>query len=190
MVGYIKDTKISLINSLNRYRLEYPSESAEVFKCIEFIKQHEDCLFRSCELGHITASCWIENREGNRFLLTKQKKIGIWLPLGGHIEVGESLVEESIREAREESGLTEFQLMSEEIFDFGCHVYPAYKDVPEHYHFDACFYLKALEDDDQIKISDESDDLRWFQKIPENTDKESLLKLVNKWKMAKQRKSA
>lgn len=184
----VDKSRKKLIEAFRRYLVKYPSETKEVSNCMRFVEEYDDCFFRSCKLGHITTSTWIESKDGNSFLLTKHRKLKIWLQVGGHIEVGENLIEEGLREAREESGIQNFQVMSEEIFDFDRHVFPEYKGNPEHYHFDVRFYLKSLEDNDNIKISDESDDLKWFQAIPENSG--SFQRMFDKWKAARQRLSA
>jgi 8-oxo-dGTP pyrophosphatase MutT (NUDIX family) len=41
----------------------------------------------------------------NKVLLHQHKKLGTWLPPGGHIELDEDPVQAAIREAKEESGL-------------------------------------------------------------------------------------
>ena len=43
-------------------------------------------------------------RDG-KTLLHKHKKLGLWLPPGGHIDAGETPDEAALREAREETGL-------------------------------------------------------------------------------------
>src|SRR3989344_131555 len=48
----------------------------------------------------------------NMLLLHKHKKLNIWLPPGGHIELGEDPNEAAIREAKEESGL-DIELLGE-----------------------------------------------------------------------------
>jgi ADP-ribose pyrophosphatase YjhB (NUDIX family) len=42
---------------------------------------------------------------GGKTLLLKHKKLGLWLPPGGHIDEGETPDEAALREVREETGL-------------------------------------------------------------------------------------
>ncbi len=50
--------------------------------------------------------------EGDRLLLIHHRRLGKWLPLGGHIELDEDPEAAALREAREESGL-EVELLGE-----------------------------------------------------------------------------
>ena len=50
--------------------------------------------------------------DGDRVLLVHHRKLGRWLPLGGHIELDEDPEQAAVREAREESGL-EVELLGE-----------------------------------------------------------------------------
>jgi len=50
-----------------------------------------------------TASIYIV--EDGKVLLHKHKKLGIWLPPGGHIELDEDPNQAALREAKEETGL-------------------------------------------------------------------------------------
>jgi len=52
---------------------------------------------------HLTATIIIVHK--NKTLLLLHKKIGIWLPVGGHIEQNELPEAAALREAKEESGL-------------------------------------------------------------------------------------
>jgi len=52
---------------------------------------------------HFTATTFIIHKE--KVLLHLHKKLGIWLPVGGHIDRDELPEEAAIREAQEETGL-------------------------------------------------------------------------------------
>lgn len=126
--------------------------------------------------GHITASVWIINPENNAALLTHHKKFNFWLQLGGHCDGNPDVAATAIREAQEESGIQEFELIIPGIFDIDIHAIPnACK-----YHYDVRFLLRAK--DSNFIISDESHDLAWvpFGRIQDYAQEESVLRMNRK----------
>ena len=170
-----------LRNLLEKYKSEYPEEIDYKFRMLDFLNTHEDCFERSLAEGHFTGSCWLVNSDGAKFLLTLHKKIGLWLQLGGHADGDNDLAKVALREAHEESGLKEIELVSEDIFDIDIHLFSSLKkEVPDHYHYDVRFLLRAKED--SIQISDESDDLRWFTTPPKENLGTGVVRMMEKWR--------
>lgn len=176
-----------LINSIKNYMVRNPGDANLARTFIEFISKNRNCLSRECSLGHITTSAWVENTDGTRFLLTKHKKLKMWLQLGGHVEGSSDLLSEAIREVREESGLEKLKLKGKGIFDLGLYYIPRFEETPPHYHYDIRFLLTSLEKEDAIKISNESDALQWFEIIPPKSG--DLLKMYSKWKRSRLREN-
>ncbi len=54
---------------------------------------------------HYVATAYVYDRQTDSFLLILHKKLGKWLPPGGHLEDGEVPHQGAIRELREETGL-------------------------------------------------------------------------------------
>ncbi len=148
---------------------------------VEFIKANQDCFERSLEIGHITGSAWIVNPGRDRFLLTFHKKLELWLQLGGHADGNADVFEVALREAREESGVSNIAPLSERIFDLDIHRIPEHKGVLEHLHYDVRFICEA-NDSKELTISDESHDLRWLtaEEVRERTTEESILRMLRK----------
>jgi 8-oxo-dGTP pyrophosphatase MutT (NUDIX family) len=155
----------NLREKLERYYPTDEKEIADKAKMLSFLNSHEDCFERSLAIGHFTGSCWIVNHDSTKFLLTLHKKIKRWLQLGGHADGDTDLARVSLKEAHEESGLQHIELLSDEIFDIGIHLIAECNGIPAHYHYDVRFLLKASDPQEDIKISDESDDLRWFNEV-------------------------
>jgi 8-oxo-dGTP pyrophosphatase MutT (NUDIX family) len=175
-----------LIELLQRYAAHFPAEHELVARFRAFVAAHDDCLLRSCVPGHITASAWILDADGERALLTHHRKLGRWLQLGGHVDGEEHVERSALREAQEESGMAEFRFVpwsgGELVpLDLDVHPIPARKQEPEHLHWDLRFLLQAAPGQ-ALVTSDESNDLRWFgaDELAAATDEESVLRLARK----------
>lgn len=109
---------------------------------------------------HFTATGYVVNAARTRMLLVRHRKLGLWLPPGGHLEANELPHEAALREVLEETGvharltppspvltstgpgvaeLPRPWVMLEE------HI-PATVREPGHTHLDLCYLLEA---DDQ-----------------------------------------
>ncbi|MDR0968527.1 MAG: NUDIX hydrolase [Holosporaceae bacterium] len=169
----------NLIEKLERYYPEDEIEKVDKEKMLEFLSVCENCFERSLPVGHFTGSCWLESYDGAKFLLGEHKKMKFWAQLGGHADGDGDLVRVALKEAHEESGLKDIVPLSGEIFDIGVHLTPEYKGIPAHYHFDVRFLLRATNENEKLQISDESDDLRWFETL--SSDNRSLKRMYKKW---------
>ncbi|MBP6217984.1 MAG: NUDIX hydrolase [Oligoflexales bacterium] len=115
--------------------------------------------------GHFTASALVLNANLSSVVLTLHKKLKKWLPLGGHADGNFSLPDVALREAYEESGLQKLSfldLFSPPTLPFDVDIYeiPGRPSTPAHKHYDVSFLIIA--GDGELRVSDESDDLRWF----------------------------
>jgi ADP-ribose pyrophosphatase YjhB (NUDIX family) len=113
-----------------------------------------------------TVSVFVVHDE--KVLLVDHKQLGKWLPLGGHIEIGEDPEQAAYREVKEESGL-EVELRGERpprgFPGTKILVAPAYLDVHdihgEHRHIGMIYFAKAATS--QVRLaSAEHRDIRWF----------------------------
>ncbi len=171
-----------LLALLERYTQLHPQERV-VERFTAFVNEHPDCLERTCVLGHITASAWIVSPDGTQALLTHHRKLDRWLQLGGHVDGESDVVQAALREAQEESGIDEFDVLAgtaTQPLDLDIHRIPDRGAEPAHDHLDVRFLLRAKSE--QLQISDESNDLRWFplDEVRHATEEESVLRLGRK----------
>lgn len=170
----------SLIELVQKHTPFDDEESSHAQKTLQFLQANTDCTGRSNLSGHITASAWILCPQREQTLLTHHKKLNRWLQLGGHIESDHTVQQAALREAREESGIDEFELLSHAVFDIDVHTIPANRRVPEHVHYDLRFLLMAKTT--QLTISEESNDLRWIDLagIAEHVSDVSMIRMARK----------
>lgn len=152
----------SLLDQLTKYKEKSLQEDQKIAdRFIEFVKEYKDCFERTLKVGHLTGSSLLLNEEENACLFTLHKKLNKWLQLGGHADGEVNLLQVSIKEAQEESGILDIIPLSEEIFDLDIHTFPKTSLTQEHLHYDVRFVLKVSKIT-AYTVSDESIDLKWI----------------------------
>ena len=91
---------------------------------LNFISNYDNCFARNNWYGHFTGSAWVVDTTRTWILMTNHIKLNMWLQLGGHAEGNSDLLSVAIKEAREESGLDNFKVVSNKIFDLDIHQIP------------------------------------------------------------------
>ncbi len=167
-----------LLQALSQYR--HTLEEGTFITSFKELLEHPDAFLRTHLPGHITGSAWIVNEAHTKALLVHHAKLNKWVQPGGHADGEEDVFAVALREAREETGLANFSA-DQHIFDIDIHLIPARKDFPKHYHYDVR-YLLVAKDAQNIAVSDESHDVRWFDfdQIQNHTRERSVLRMVEK----------
>ena len=108
--------------------------------------------------------------DNNDVLLIKHKKLGLWLPVGGHINRNETPDEALLREIKEETNLNVKILSQNNISQEG----NVKKNIPVPFHanvhsvgnHDHCcfFYLCKALNPAKLRINNELDGFRWFSR--------------------------
>lgn len=178
----VKMHRLNLIEKLKNY---IPSDKEEIiFKknILDFINANPLCFERSLEIGHITASSWLLNKDHSKALLLHHAKLNRWFQLGGHCDGNPDVLSVSIKEAQEESGILAIEAISSNIFDIDIHLIPENTKEKAHYHYDIRFLLHVTSDEEIIK-NNESKELKWISKeleeLPEKNP--SVIRMFKKW---------
>jgi 8-oxo-dGTP pyrophosphatase MutT (NUDIX family) len=171
----------SLLQLLANHQPFTPEETQFKQQMIEFVNQNPDCFERSLLIGHITGSAWIVDKSRQFTLLTHHRKLDKWFQTGGHCDGDSDVLNVAMKEAMEETGLTDIQVISSNIFDIDIHEIPERKGVPTHLHYDVRFLLEA-DMNEPLIISSESSDLAWVElsKVSQLNDSQSIMRMVLK----------
>jgi 8-oxo-dGTP pyrophosphatase MutT (NUDIX family) len=126
------------------------------------LDQGAACLSRShFTPGHITASAFILSAKEDALLLIHHAKLLRWLQPGGHVEPADaSPLAAARREAEEEAGLSDLELLGNGIFDLDVHAIPSRKDEPAHEHFDVRFLFRTQST--EVRADSDAADARFF----------------------------
>ena len=172
-----------LLQLLKNHQPSTTEETQFKQQMIEFVEQNPDCFERTLLIGHVTGSAWIVDKSRQFTLLTHHRKLDKWFQTGGHCDGDSDVLNVAIKEAQEETGLLDIQVVSPNIFDIDIHEIPERKGVPTHLHYDVRFLLEA-DMNEPLIVSSESSDLAWVElsKVSSLNDSESIMRMVLKGK--------
>jgi 8-oxo-dGTP diphosphatase len=123
---------------------------------------------------HFTATVVLVTRgTPKRVLLGLHRKLGVWLPPGGHIEEGEHPIDAAIREVREESGIDisgKFRVdaVDSRVLSLPLPQYlfeetiPEWGEKPEHKHIDLVYVVEVDAPPEAAFPDQELSGMRWF----------------------------
>ena len=170
-----------LLTLLKNYNPIDPQEVIFTKQITEFVQENPDCFERSLLIGHVTGSAWIVDKTRQFTLLTHHRKLDKWFQTGGHCDGNSDVLNVAFKEAQEETGLLDIQILSSEIFDIDIHEIPERKGIPAHLHYDARFLFEA-DMNQKIIISSESTDVAWIAlaEVSKLNDSESIMRMVRK----------
>lgn len=120
-------------------------EEQDIATIKRLAQKHPNLMNMNCEVGHFTASAIIIDVTSGRILLHFHKWLKRWLQLGGHADYETDFSLVALREAEEESGLSDLAFLPPEKpilpLDYDVHTIPQSKDFPEHLHLDLRYVL-------------------------------------------------
>lgn len=176
------DLAARLRHAFSVYAARWPEEASVAADFAALLDDPGDPFVRDRLAGHFTASAWLVDRAGERLLMTHHRKLDRWLQLGGHADGDRDLAAVALKEAEEESGLTDLAV-EPDLFDLDRHWIPARGEVPGHWHYDARYVVRATAGED-FAVSDESHALAWRPIVAlfdEPGLDPSILRMAGKW---------
>jgi 8-oxo-dGTP pyrophosphatase MutT (NUDIX family) len=117
-----------------------------------------------------------------KVLMTWNKKVNNWVPIGGHIEQNELPCASVIREAKEESGL-DIELIStydkSKLSNLVQPVHIQLDHIKENHEHINLLYFGIVKGGECFEIDDEGKELRWFSK--KELEELDLIPRVKEW---------
>ena len=174
---------MNLKEQIENYKTYNEEEKNDREIMIECINKFEDVLTRENKICHFTASSWIVNKERTKVLMIYHNIYKSWAWTGGHADGDSNLLHVALKEAKEETGLKNLKLLSDEIFGIQILTVDSHikrgKFVSSHLHLDCCFLLEA-DESEVLKIKeDENSGVEWIDiDKAEEVTKESKMKPI------------
>lgn len=157
---------MNLRQSLERYVPINEQEEADRRMMLLAIDTLDDPLSRKNPFAHFSASGWIVNPDRSSVLMAWHNIYKTWAWTGGHADGEADLLSVALREAREETGVTEIrpvsnQIYSLEIIPVNAHVKRG-SFVSAHLHMNVTYLLEA-DDAQPLRVKpDENSAVAWL----------------------------
>ena len=146
---------------------------------LKFLKENDDAFDRENEVSHMTASSWIVNKDRTKVLMCFHNIYNSWSWTGGHCDGEKDCLKVAIKEAKEETGITNIKPISNDIYSLEILTVDGHikrgKYVSSHTHMNVTYLLEADETDFIRMKEDENSGVSWF------TLEEALEKSSEKW---------
>lgn len=175
------------LEAIEKYQAISEQEKNDQRIMLEHIKNHGDLtLKREQEIAHFTSSSIILNEEKTHMLMIHHNIYKTWTWTGGHMDGEEDFLQVALREAREETGLSQLKVFSEAICSLD--ILPVWGHIKRdsyvsaHLHFNASFIFIASRED-SLKIKpDENSDIKWvpLTEVNEHSKEPDIIQVYNK----------
>lgn len=144
------------------------NEQEEVEKRImlKYIDDFDNVLTRQNEYGHFTSSAFILNKERTKILMIYHKIYNSWAWTGGHSDGDSDLLYVAMKEAKEETGITNVKPIKDDIYSLEIINVNGHekrgKYVESHVHLNVTYLLEA-DENEEIRIKeDENSGVKWI----------------------------
>ena len=157
---------MNLIKQLEAFHPWNEQEKKDVKEILRRLKSGEELYTRENESAHLTASAWVVNPQRDQVLMAYHNLYDSWAWLGGHADGDTDLLEVTLKEVREESGVKNIRPVSEKIFSVEILTVSGHEKkgqyVPSHLHLNVTYLIEADPEEVLHHKPDENSNVGWF----------------------------
>lgn len=157
---------MDLEQQLFNYRPYNEQEERDKDVMLSLLATEEDIFTRENQVAHFTASAWLLNKNHDKVLMIYHNIYNSWAWTGGHADGDTDLLAVAVREAQEETGVTDIRPVSEDIFSIEILTVDGHEKrgayVPSHLHLNVTYLLEADEEEVLRVKPDENSGVKWF----------------------------
>jgi 8-oxo-dGTP pyrophosphatase MutT (NUDIX family) len=155
-----------LYEMIKNYSTNIEHERSDKQEMLYFIKHNTNVLNRNNSVGHFTSSSWIVNKEHTKVLMVFHNIYKSFSWTGGHNDGDVDFLEVAKKEAREETGIKNLNILYDGIFSLESLTVDGHikngKYVSSHLHFNLTYLFEADENESLYIKKDENSDVRWI----------------------------
>jgi len=153
---------MNIKHQLEQYKPYNDQEAKDQEIILRYMETFDNLFTRENEFAHFTASAWLVNKDRTKVLMAYHNIYNSWSWVGGHADGDTDLLHVALKEAQEETGLTNVKPVSEEIYSIEILGVPAHvkkgKHVATHVHLNVTYLVEANENDlTRVKLDENSD---------------------------------
>ena len=157
---------VTLLEELEAYRPWNDQEERDRAELLRRLRSGEALYTRDNAAGHLTASAWVVSPDLTQVLMAYHNLYDSWSWLGGHADGDRDLLAVSMREVREESGLTAVRPVSPHIYSLEILTVDGHEKrgayVSSHLHLNVTYLLEADPAAPVRRKPDENSAVAWF----------------------------
>lgn len=158
---------MNYIEAIENFKPTNEQEENDKKLILEFIKNNDNVLYRENEYAHMTSSGLIFNDELDKILMVHHNIYNTWSWTGGHADGESDLLKVAVKEAKEETGVADINVLDEDIITLDIlpvvpHVKRG-KFVSGHLHFCISYALLADENSSTRAKLDENSGVKWIK---------------------------
>lgn len=173
-------------SEIEKYIPSSPQEESDKNIMLDYIERYDNVLLRENKIAHITSSGLVLNRSLDKMLMVHHNIYNTWSWTGGHADGEKNILKVAIKEAVEETGVSNISPLTESIVSLD--ILPVYghmkkgKYVSAHLHLSISYVLIANEKDTLTVKEDENSGVRWVKlnDIGDFSNEPYLINIYNK----------
>lgn len=161
----IKINTDDLRSNIEKFRPYNEQEEVDKRIMLSYIDNFDNILTRANEYAHFTSSSFILNKERTKVLMIFHNIYKSWAWTGGHSDGDNDLLYVAMKEAKEETGITNIKPISNEIYSLEQITVNGHekrgKYVGSHIHLNITYLLEADENEIIRVKEDENSGVKW-----------------------------
>ena len=157
---------MDIIQEIKNFVPLCPQEQRDKAGILRFLAGNPDAFERENLTAHMTASAWVLSPDRRQVVMVYHNIYNSWSWTGGHADGDRDLLAVSMREVREESGLTAVRPVSPHIYSLEILTVDGHEKrgayVSSHLHLNVTYLLEADPAAPVRRKPDENSAVAWF----------------------------